>query len=185
MKQFSLLVLTLVVSIASAYNFTFTLDLEGPSDDCGMPDLNRTLRTLETVIEARGNAFLRQNHLDGEFIGIHIDAGNTRNLEEMDADEVMNLSDMELEELGHRQLWGFLLPFGEGQCRSCPIDDGDGRRNLRALEGDDMPFSKQAISEWVNKKLAAGGLASDIRNNGQSDSCKNSADRWTGTFVWN
>jgi len=142
------------------------------------------LRTLETVIEARGNAFLRQNHLDGEFIGIHIDAGNTRNLEEMDADEVMNLSDMELEELGHRQLWGFLWPFGEGQCRGCPPDDGDGRRNLRAPEGDDVHISKQAISKWVNTKLAEGGLAKIVKDTAQSESCKNSADRWTGTFVW-
>ena len=164
MKRFSLLVLILVVSIASAYKFTFTIDLEGMSEDCEMRDLQPVLRTLEKVIEANGNTFLRQNHLDGEFIGIHIDAGNTRNLEEMDADEVMNLSDMELEELGHRQLWGFLWPFGAGECRGCPPDDGDGRRNLHAPEGDDVHISKQAISKWVNTKLAEGGLAKIVKD---------------------
>ena len=181
-----LLVLTLVVSIASAYCFTFRFDLKGPSEDCDeMRDLQPVLSQLENSLASRGNDFLEKNKFTGVFANIHLNTELTRNLEEKDADEDMNLSDMELEELGHRQLWGFVWSiYFSGDCRGCPPDHGDKRRNLCALEGNDMHISKKAISKWVNKELGGGGLAAIIQNRAESESCKNSAGRWKGKFVW-
>ena len=181
MKLLGFVVLAVATSLTTAYDITFTVQLDGPSvSSCSSNDMKKIARRLEKALEQKGNRYLQVNAFPGVITEISLIAGNyDRQLEVIRDDELTSHDEMIQEQMEHRRL-GFTWS-GSGKCVGCPPDNRDGRRSLRALESKGI--SKFGVNEFVNDDMAVEST-SIYKTNGLSKSCQASSD-WTTTFNWN
>lgn len=181
MKSLGIVIVAVATSLASAYDVTFSIQLDGPSEsNCNWNDMRKIARRLEKTLEQKGNRYLQVNSLPGVFTEVSLITGNyNRQLDVIRDDELTSQDEMTQQNIDHRRLgfkWG-----GVGKCIGCPPDNGDGRRGLRALESKWL--SKVRVSDFVNDEMSV--VSAEIfMTNGLSKSCRASAP-WAITFNWN
>ena len=192
MQFFVLLLLSLSASLASAYQFSFEVSIQGPEHEvsgCNDDDLKKFFKGLKRKFEIRGNDYLMRKNYEGIFVDIDIVPQFRRALSEditkEELDELEAVNDEELEEnIHHRGLWGYGWSGpGTGSCRHCGGDNDGGRRNLRSLKNAKQIIKKSEFDEWMNKKMPI-FMKKIVESRGVSEECKASADQWTGTFEW-
>jgi hypothetical protein len=180
MKLLSLVIVAVVTSLTSAYDLTFTVQLDGPSEsNCNSNDMRKIARRLEKALEQKGNRYLQVNSMPGILTDISLIAGNyDRQLNVIRDDELTSHDVMIQQQREHRRL-GFTWS-GTGKCNGCPPDNGDGRRSLRALERKGL--SRFNVNEFVNDEMAveSSGI---YRTSGLNKSCQ-ASDAWTTSFNW-
>ena len=187
MTPFCLVIFAVAISIASAYDFTFTVELKGPSQtECSSNDLKKVFRRLESALQQKGNQYLQFYGLPaGSITEIIIRDSNRRQLDIMAVDEVTSYESMiqdEQADLEDRRLQvGFTWSVkGDGKCRGCPFENKDSRRVLRR---GDSELRTSRVSNFVNDEMVFAS-SSYFRTNGLSKSCQASAESWTVTFNW-
>ena len=167
------------------YDFDFTIELENASGDvCTESDIGKVMRKLVFVLQTTLNFYLASKGYPGEVDNVQITSyswGGRRLGEGIPAGYV-NFSVKEEFADDHNRILLFVWKADAmARCRGCPPANSDYRRILRHLAASGI--SKDDISAFVNKAIQS-MITLNIKYSTSTNECKNSADTWSGRFLW-
>lgn len=159
-----LLIAMTMFNTASAYVFEFSFTVEGPPNACDNRDVRKILHGMESLLDERGNQFLREHGYTGFVDRLEL---------------FLNEKPPTKEDLvsTYGPYWG------EGRCTSCPKADEDSFyfTKRRGLAGS-MSMSKKRLTEAMNQALRE--QLPDIVMDRGSPGCAASSGQWRADFQW-